>query len=275
MSVEMPVPKSPLKKAGTKRISGCVSALAGQERKNARGAASTAAPLARLEWVVTQPAVRLSVGGRRRVVGYLRPLRAQWSLGPLGTFRPVGAVRAIGGDAIGPLSRKEPVEVLQSHAPVLLDARQGRLQGRLRLVGGCADHFLKGRDALVEAGRNGLPRARQTGRLGLAVPIGAVGLGIGFGLHRLLVLAARGVILERGDRLVVSLLGRLDGALDPRLRLLRDLGEKIGQDLDVPGGCFIDLRYRVLDAGRMRSAGAGLIGRRRHDEGRERGKNER
>src|SRR3989442_15813525 len=102
MPVEMPVPKSPLKYAGTKRISGCVSARAGQNRNSARGAARMAAPLAPLERVVTQRAVRLSVGRRVRVVGDFRPLRA---LRRLGAFRSVGSVRSIRpfgpGGAIG------------------------------------------------------------------------------------------------------------------------------------------------------------------------------
>ena len=79
------------------------------------------------------------------------------------------------------------------------------------------------------------------------------------------------MFLQRGDRLVVPLLRRLDGALDPRLRLRRYLGEKIGQDLDVPGGCILDPGDGVLDAGRVRRAGAGLVGRRRQDERRKHG----
>src|SRR5437773_776300 len=147
MPVEMPVPKSPLKYAGTKRISGCVSAGAGQDKKSASGNARTAAPLALPERDVTQRAARRTA--RRR-------------------------------------------------------------------------------------------RPRQSGGRRLAVLSRLLGHGVGTGLHRLLFVAVSGgMFLQRGDRLVVPLLRRLDGALDPRLRLRRYLGEKIGQDLDVPGGCIL------------------------------------
>src|SRR5438093_943610 len=212
MPVEMPVPKSPLKYAGTKRISGCVSAGAGQDKKSARGTARTAAPLARPKGVVTQRAVRLSVGRRGRVVGNLRPLRALRWLRPLGTFRSVGSVRpirpvdpggAIGGDAIGPLPGQQAVEVLQRDGPVLLDVRQRRLQGRLRLVGSLADHVLENRDTLVKNGGHRQSRPRQSGGLRLTVLSGALGHGVGIGLPRLLFVAAAGggMFLQRGDRL--------------------------------------------------------------------------